>query len=120
MVSQTVRMVTRMVTRMVGSLGVMMTVRPTSCTIVIMRGLRQVFQKVFRLPRLQRQVPSDIPNHNQFIPEKTLRSQAYIDEINSWTLQHKMALNEKKTKNMIFTFTDKFQFSTRLQLNQIK
>ena len=67
---------------------------------------------------VKRQVPCDIPNHNQFIPEKNLRSQAYIDEINSWTLQHKMALNEKKTKNMIFNFTDKFQFSSRLKLNQ--
>ena len=28
-----------------------------------------------------------------------------------------MALNEKKTKNMIFNYTDKFQFSTRLNLN---
>ena len=27
-----------------------------------------------------------------------------------------MRINEKKTKTMIFNFTDKYQFSTRLQL----
>ena len=36
--------------------------------------------------------------------------------INEWTEQHKMILSEKKTKAMIFNFTDKHQFTTRLEL----
>ena len=61
-------------------------------------------------------VPSDINTHNQIIHEGNLKSQTYMEEINDWTLQHKMALNEKKTKDIILNFTDKFQFSSRLNL----
>ena len=32
------------------------------------------------------------------------------------TEAHKMIISEKKTKAMIINFTDKFQFTTRLQL----
>ena len=66
---------------------------------------------------IKNHVPSDIKTHNQFIHEGNLKSQTYLEEINDWTLQHKMALNEKKTKNMIFNFTEKFQFSIRPNLN---
>ena len=30
-------------------------------------------------------VPSDIPDHNQFIPANNLKSQEYLEEIRSWT-----------------------------------
>ena len=55
-------------------------------------------------------VPSDIPTHNQFIP-------GYIDTISEWTKKQKMELNEDKTKVMIFNFTNKYKFTTRLKVN---
>ena len=62
-------------------------------------------------------VPSDIPVHNQYIPSANLKSQYWLDEINKWTVNQKMMINEKKTKSLIFNFTDKYQFGTRLHLN---
>ena len=66
---------------------------------------------------LKQQIPTDIPTHNQYIPAANLKSQGWLDEINSWTEQKKMMINEKKTKCMIFNFTEKHQFTTRLQVN---
>ena len=63
------------------------------------------------------QVPSDIPQHNQFIPPQNLQSQKWLDEINEWTLNQKMLINEKKTKTIIFNYTDNYQFTTRLSIN---
>ena len=34
-----------------------------------------------------------------------------------WTGKQKMILNQKKTKVMIFNFTDNYQFTTRLEMN---
>ena len=62
-------------------------------------------------------VPSDIPVHNQFIPPEHLKSQTYLNQIKEWTDNQKMVLNEKKTKVMIFNFTDNYQFTTKLSLN---
>ena len=62
-------------------------------------------------------VPSDIPDHNQFIPGQHLKSQEYLTKIKEWTDNQKMVLNEKKTKVIIFNFTEKYQFATRLELN---
>ena len=61
-------------------------------------------------------VPSDIPDHNQFIPANNLKSQEYLEEIRSWTENQKMILNDKKTKVMVFNFNDNYQFGTRLKL----
>ena len=66
---------------------------------------------------LRQHVPSDIPTHNQIILSKNLKSQQYLNVINDWTKRKKMRLNEKKTKNMIFNFTKKFQFTTKLSVN---
>ena len=63
------------------------------------------------------QVSSDIPNHNQYIPAENLKSQTWLDKINQWTVDQKMLINEKKTKAVIFNYTDNYQFTTRLQLN---
>ena len=63
-------------------------------------------------------VPSDIPAHNQFIPAEHLKSQEYINEIKRWTENQKMILNQKKTKVMIFNFTEKYKFTTKLTMNQ--
>ena len=65
---------------------------------------------------IKQEVASDIPPHNQFIPAENLQSQVWLDKIDSWTENPKMMINEKKTKTMIFNFTDRFQFTTRLKL----
>ena len=51
-------------------------------------------------------VPSEIPVHNQSIPAQHLDSQEFVNNINKWTNNQKMILNEKKTKVMIFNFMD--------------
>ena len=50
-------------------------------------------------------VPNDIPDHNQFISPNYLKSQEYLNTISDWTNNHKMKINQKKTKVMIFNFT---------------
>ena len=62
-------------------------------------------------------IPSDLPQHNQFIPAENLQSQEWLNQINQWTKNQKMKVNETKTKNIIFNFTKKYQFTTRLTLN---
>ena len=62
-------------------------------------------------------VPSDIGEHNQYIPPENLQSQKYNNEINIWTIKQKMKINESKTKTMIFNFTNNNQFNIRLNLN---
>ena len=66
---------------------------------------------------IKQHIPSDIPVHNQYIPAGNLKSQGWLDGIDKWTKEQKMLINEKKTKNLIFNFTEKYQFSTRLWLN---
>ena len=66
---------------------------------------------------LKAQVPNDIPDHNQYIPSNNLQSQVFLNKINQWTLNQKMLINQKKTKAMIFNFTQNYKFTTRLELN---
>ena len=66
---------------------------------------------------MKQHVPSDIPDHNQYISPENLISQQYLDKIKMWTDSKKMKLNVDKTKTMIFNFTDKYQFSTRFSLD---
>ena len=61
-------------------------------------------------------IPSDIAVDQNFIPPQSLKSQQWLIQLNSWTLKQKMLLNKKKTKNMFFNFTNKYQSTTRLQL----
>ena len=67
---------------------------------------------------VRQQVPSDISTHNQLIRSDHLKSQNHLKAINNWTKKKKMKLNIKKTKNMIFNFTKKYQFTTKLTGNQ--
>ena len=60
-------------------------------------------------------MPSDIIKGNQFIPPVNLESQEYLDSINQWTKNQKKVINQKKSKTMIFNFTQNYQFSTRLK-----
>ena len=62
-------------------------------------------------------VPNDIPEHNQYIPQENLESQQYLEQIRDWTQNQKMILNHKKTKLMVFNFTEKYKFGTRLTLD---
>ena len=62
------------------------------------------------------QVPNDIPSDNQIISAEHLKTQEHINSIQSWTENQKMILNESKTKAMIFNFTKKYKFTTRLKL----
>ena len=41
----------------------------------------------------------------------------YLDRIKEWTENQKMVLNQKKTKVMLFNFTDNHKFTTTLALN---
>ena len=66
---------------------------------------------------LKHQVPTDIPLHNQFISPQNLQSQKWLNTINDWTKNQQMVINGKKTKSMIFNFTDNYAFTTRLELN---
>ena len=66
---------------------------------------------------LKGHVPSDIPDHNQFIPPENLKSQEWLDQINLWTVNQKMQINEKKTKTMIFNYAKHYKFTTRLTIN---
>ena len=61
--------------------------------------------------------PSDLADHNQMIPNFHHKSQDYLNNIEDWTKKQKMILNQKKTKLIIFNYTDNYQFSTRLKLN---
>ena len=65
---------------------------------------------------IKQQVPNDINENNLFIPSKNLKSQEYMNQIQAWTINQKMELNEERTKTMVFNFTRTKQFSTRLTL----
>ena len=61
-------------------------------------------------------IPTNIAEHNQFIPREHLKTQKYVEDINNWTELNKMKLNEKKTHNIIFNFTKDHQFSAEVKL----
>ena len=42
--------------------------------------------------------------------------QTILEQIQEWTTNQKMELNEQETKNMLFNFTKSKQFSTRITL----
>ena len=46
-------------------------------------------------------VASDIPSHGQYVNNQDLKTQKYLKQINQWTENQKMELNQKKTKAMI-------------------
>ena len=65
------------------------------------------------------QVASDVNmNHNQFINQSNLKSQAYLDKIAIWTSQNLMKLNTEKSKFMVVNFTENHQFNTRLSIEK--
>ena len=69
---------------------------------------------------LKQHIPSDIPPHNQYIPAENLQSQDWLNEVNEWTESQKMLVNVKKTKTMIYNYTENSQFTTRLKINNVQ
>ena len=65
-------------------------------------------------------VPSNVAEHNQIVPSAHLKTMEHLENISSWTQSKKMKLNEKKTKSLIFNFTKKYQFTTRLSVNDVE
>ena len=61
-------------------------------------------------------IPSNVPLSNMKIPGENLKTQAYMNDIEKWTDDKKMKVNEKKTKNLIFNFSKNYQFSTDVKL----
>ena len=65
-------------------------------------------------------VASDIGLENFFLDPRNIKSQEYLDKIESWTRGQKMKLNKEKTNYMIFNFSKNYKFNTRLSLEQTK
>ena len=68
---------------------------------------------------LKFKIPSNVPVHNQFVPNNHLKSQEFLNGISKWTEKKKMVLNEKKSKVIIFNFSKKCQFTTNLKLKKV-
>ena len=60
------------------------------------------------------QVASSIPLHGQYLNSEELKTQEYINQINSWTINQKMQINQNKTKAMVINFTNNYQFTSRI------
>ena len=65
---------------------------------------------------VENQVPSDIAIDSKYIDSSRIKSQTYLDKIEEWTASKEMKLNAEKTNYMIFNFSIKNQFNTRLKL----
>ena len=63
-------------------------------------------------------VKSNLPDHNQFIPSEHLKTQSYLSEIEKCVDKTKMKLNPKKTKNMIFNFSNPEMISLQQMYKQ--
>ena len=46
------------------------------------------------------EVPNSIPVHGQFIDSSQLKSQGYLDQLNQWSENKKMIMNQKKSNAM--------------------
>ena len=62
-------------------------------------------------------VASDIPVHNGFVASENLKIQENIHQIQAWTMEKLMKLNQKKSCGMIFNFTQNYQFTSRLSID---
>ena len=62
-------------------------------------------------------VASDFQSNSAYIPAENWKSQSYLQNFSAWTLQQKMKLNEEELKQIIFNFTNNFQFQTRNKVN---
>ena len=65
-------------------------------------------------------VPSDVATSNLFLDPANIKSQGYLDRISDWTESKEMKLNTDKTNYMLFNFSTKYQFNTRLNVDGSK
>ena len=65
-------------------------------------------------------IASDIGIEEKYLEPSSVKSQDYLDKIAAWTCKQEMKLNSDKTKYMIFNPSRKFQFSTRLKIEDKK
>ena len=65
-------------------------------------------------------VPSDVGTDRLYLDAGNLKSQDYLEKISNWTDERQMKLNTEKTNYMVFNFSKKFQFNTRLSLREEK
>ena len=61
-------------------------------------------------------VASDIPTNGYFIQNTNLETQDNLNKICEWTSANKMKINKKKSNGMIFNFTNNYQFSSRITI----
>ena len=61
-------------------------------------------------------VASDIPTDGLYLPSTNTKTQIFIDKISEWTKTNKMELNRKKSKVMLFNYTNNFQFTSRIEM----
>ena len=61
-------------------------------------------------------VASDVGIDQKYLPSENFKSQSYLDQLENWTTENKMKLNVEKSKLMVFNFTEDYQFSSRLYL----
>ena len=66
---------------------------------------------------IKQHVASDIPVGNGFIESSNLNTQSYIDSICQWTTEKRMKLNFKKSNIMIFNPSRKYNFTTRIKMD---
>ena len=58
---------------------------------------------------IQAQIPSNVPVHSQIIKNEHLKTPKYLHDINNWTEEKLMELNQKKTKQILFKQTNSLQ-----------
>ena len=63
-------------------------------------------------------VASDIAIGHNYLPAVNCKSQDYLNSVQQWTEEKQMVLNKNKTKVIIFNYTNKYQFGTRLYLDE--
>ena len=63
-------------------------------------------------------VASDIAIGHNYLPAVNCKSQDYLNSVQKWTEEKQMILNKNKTKVIIFNYTNKYQFGTRLYLDE--
>ena len=61
-------------------------------------------------------VASDIGIDQNYLPSESLSMQSHLDTLVKWTYDNQMRVNEKKTKLMVINYTNKYQFATRLYM----
>ena len=59
-------------------------------------------------------VASDVGISQSYLDPSNIKSQSYLDNLVDWTNDKEMKLNAEKTKYMIFNYSKKYQFNTRL------